>query len=705
MERSRWHRRHHMWTSVVLGVLLLVLAVRLKLLVEDLELPEQGARNISMNVGVLMTAANSVIELMKGGLQFLSQWRTSRKPPSAPAQSDVDNAKDVLAGLVAEQWRDETILRSLADPEPIPVPWRSTEHAELMDHPRLIAKDFVSFPSLSADLAGMAAELRALRSRRLVILGGPGSGKTTLAVQLLMELLRTRLPGEPVPVLLSAARWDAEVHPRLQDWLADCIAVDYPALTADEFGPDVAKTLTARGGVLPVIDGLDELPGQARAGILLALNHSMSDRDQLILTCRTEQFAESVDLIGDVLTAAAVIEPGEITAETAADYLQACLPPRPHPAWLHVLDALRKGIAPALAEVTATPLGLWLVRSAYVVSRQDPAPLLELGRADAARLYDHLCDRFIPALVGSRTPAADADEPFRPRHSWDPEHVRHWLAYLSGQLLTPGEDTRNVAWWHLARYASTGTVRLMVSVVSGVLVGLSIAAVAHAPRAGALFGLVSALAVLVMTRSWFTEPPGHAEFQVRGRLSLLGRTLAEAVVAGLLGALVGGLMSHRAGGALKIALLSGLTYVLTVGLIRWVEHPTSSTTARSPRSTWRADRNLTLIRALCGLGVGLTVAAVGLVAKLNPPAVLAGGLLLGPLFGLILGSHHAWLAYTLTIPRLARRGRLPLRAMCFLDDAHRLGLLRTEGPFYQFRNVELQRRLARDHIFERKDSP
>ncbi|WP_182886576.1 NACHT domain-containing protein [Microbispora sp. H10885] len=705
MERSRWHRRHHTRTSVVLGILFLALALVLLLLNLNLLLPKSTPRLIALNVAQLMATATGIVGLVNGGVQFVSWWVRSRRPSPAPTRSDVDNAKDALAGLVAEQWRDETILRSLADPEPIPVPWRSTEHAELMDHPRMIAKDFVSFPSLNADLAGMAADFRALRCRRLVIIGGPGSGKTTLAVQLLMELLRTRLPDEPVPVLLSAARWDAEVHPRLQDWLADCLAVDYPALTADEYGPDAAKTLTARGEVLPVLDGLDELPGQARAGVLKALNHSMSGRDQLILTCRTEQFAESVDLLGDVLTAAAVIEPGEITADTAADYLQACLPPRPHPAWLNVLDALRKGNAPALAEVAATPLGLWLVRSAYVVTRQDPAPLLELGRADAARLYDHLCERFIPALVGSRTPAADADEPFRPRHAWDPEHVRHWLAYLSGQILTVGEDTRNVAWWHLARYASTRAVRLAVSVASGTLAGIPIAVVTHTPAAGALIGLVSAIAVLVMTRSWFTEPPGHADFKVRGRLATLGRTLAEAVVAALLGALVGGLMSHRVDGALKIAVLSGLTYLLTVGLTRWVEHPTSTATARSPRSTWCADRNLTLIRALCGLGVGLMVGVLSHMAGLSTPTALVGGLLLGLLFGLVLGSHHAWLAYTLTIPRLARRGRLPLRTMCFLDDAHRLGLLRAEGPFYQFRNFELQRRLARDHTPERRDSP
>jgi predicted NACHT family NTPase len=93
--------------------------------------------------------------------------------------------------------------------------------------------------------------------RWLVILGAPGSGKTTLAVQLLLRLLEIRTAAYPVPVLLTANGWDTTAHPRIRDWLAFRLSKDYPALRAiDEAMPG---ELVDSGMVLPVIDGLDEL--------------------------------------------------------------------------------------------------------------------------------------------------------------------------------------------------------------------------------------------------------------------------------------------------------------------------------------------------------------------------------------------------------------------------------------------------------------
>nr|SBO93313.1 transcriptional regulator, XRE family [Nonomuraea gerenzanensis] len=684
--------------ALVGGVLLLIVAVGLFLLSRQLSGRQAGAVGFSQIVAMV----TSVISLGTGSMQLLSWWRGFRAPARAPTSADIDTAKDILAGLVTEQWREETVLRSLGDPEPMPLPWRSTERRELVDRPGVIARGAVAFPGLPMHIKDMASRFRALPCGRLVILGGPGTGKTTLAVQLLLELLRTREPGERVPVLVSAARWDERVHPRLQDWLASFLAMDYPALRAEALGPGIPEALAARGELLPVIDGLDELPEHARTDMLRALNRSMCENDQLILTCRTDQFAESVDELGDVLRAAAVIEPQPMDPGAAADYLEACLPSIPRPAWSQVLQSLRTGAAPALAQVTSTSLGLWLVRVTYIATRADPAPLLEYGRGSAADLRDHLCDELIPALVSTRPPADGPAQPFRPQHAWTPEQVDRWLTYLCRELSVSEVDTRDLAWWHLARHTPNWSARWWSGIAVGAVACLVFVLVGGSPPVGAGVGVLAMLLMVLMTGSWFRETPGHADFHLRGKLSDLARVLPAGLCVGVLGAVIGWLTGsllkdEEAGmvAAEQVGLLSGIGFVVVLSLIQWVERPATDATARSPRSTWQADRNLTVMRIVSGLAVGVIGGFIVWRGQLNLIEGIGVGLV-GLLFGLLLGSHHAWLAYNLTVPRLATRGSLPLRAMDFLDDAHRLGLLRTEGPYYQFRHVELQQHLARE---------
>ncbi|WP_433239597.1 NACHT domain-containing protein [Streptosporangium sp. CA-135522] len=662
-----------------------------------------------LDISTIVATVVGVITLANWLLWVSPRWLGRRPggPSSGPTSAEVDKAKDVLAGLVTEQWSNETTSWSLTDPEPIQVPWRLTEHEELMDHPHLVGGKAPALACLSGCATDLVDVFRTLRYRRLVVLGGPGAGKTTLAAQLLLELTRTRRPEDPIPVLLSAARWDTKTHPWLQDWLTACVDMDYPALRAEGLAPDIPRTLAARSEVLPVLDGLDELPAAARRDILRALNQSMRESDQLILTCRTEQFGESVEAAGDVITAAAVIEPCGLSAATAADYLEECLPPHPPITWTLVLDAMRASALPALAEVTSTPLGLWQVRVIYVASGNDPEPLLTLGRGDPFVLRAHLYDQLIPALISSRPPVGNPSQLFRPHHFWKPEHVRQWLTYLSLQEMPDGQDrdrkgaggeeAHYVAWWYLARQTPTRLI-LWAAVVCGLAVGILIGSLT-VPVAGVVIGLASAFVARFTIKSWFEEPPGYADFQLRGRVLLLVHCLKDGVIVGLLGALVGWLMSGTVGdaeisAALQVGLLSGIGFEFAIGLLRWVELPAPTTAARSPRSTWQADRNLNLIRMFSGLVIGLLGGYVAAKAGLDPVAALVSGLLFGLLFGLMLGSHHAWLAYSLTVPRLYAGGRLPLRTMAFLEDAYRLGLLRTEGPLYQFRNAELQKYLS-----------
>jgi hypothetical protein len=433
-----------MLVPTLLGGMLFVAGAGYLLLVRFTEGAPAADNDASVIAGILATA---------GATGAIWGWaHRHRKLAALPASAEqVEQAAATLAELVHEQWRTETQARALDDPEPMPVRWRLTT-PELMDHPEVIAPGGgLTFAGSSDRIGELAAAFRALRRRRLVITGGPGSGKTTLAVQLLLELLAQSQPDDPVPVLFSLAGWDPGTHPRVQDWLTTELDECYPALRA--ISPDASAALAAHR-LLPVLDGLDEVPPGRRAEIIGALNTSLGTGG-LILTSRRPEYRAALTDAGDVLTGAATIGPYALTPAEAAAYLDKYLPPGRDPAWDPVLAALTTGTAAPLAAVTATPLGLWLVRAVIIDDHRPPTVLTDTSQfPSAAALRAYLLDELIPATVRARPPLSrrrrDAPEPpLRPTRWHHPDDLRRWLTTLAEQLRSSG--TQDWLWWQLAR--------------------------------------------------------------------------------------------------------------------------------------------------------------------------------------------------------------------------------------------------------------
>jgi predicted NACHT family NTPase len=132
---------------------------------------------------------------------------------------------------------------------------------------------------------------------RLVVLGEPGAGKTMLMVRLVLDLLARRAAGGPVPFLASIASWNPEEQ-ELRNWLADELLIDHAALARPpaegRTEPTQAAALLASGLVLPVLDGLDEIPEQVRGPAIRQINHSLRPGEHVIVTCRTRQYRDAV---------------------------------------------------------------------------------------------------------------------------------------------------------------------------------------------------------------------------------------------------------------------------------------------------------------------------------------------------------------------------------------------------------------------------
>lgn len=248
---------------------------------------------------------SSTLAAVAGAIVAVLAWAARRRQAAwLPASAEqVDTAVATLAGIVREQWDDEARVRSLDDHEPMPVRWHLSGGA-LMDHPDVIIRGgSLRFAHSSVAIQQLTDAFRALPRRRLVIVGGAGTGKTTLAVQMLRELLARPQSGDPVPVLLSISGWDPTVHPRLQDWLAAELDRTYPALRA--ISRNVPIALAARGRVLPVLGGFDEAEPQRWAAMITALNRTWAEG--LVLTSRRAEYRDAVTSARDVLTGALVI--------------------------------------------------------------------------------------------------------------------------------------------------------------------------------------------------------------------------------------------------------------------------------------------------------------------------------------------------------------------------------------------------------------
>jgi hypothetical protein len=100
---------------------------------------------------------------------------------------------------------------------------------------------------------------------------------------------------------------------------------------------------------------------------------------------------------------------------------------------------------------------------------------------------------------------------------------------------------------------------------------------------------------------------------------------------------------------------------------------------------------------LTGLGVAAVFAVpfVGAALCFSPtPLNISDATLTAAALGLVAYSRTSYGGFRRTARQLARTGGLPWRLTAFLEDAHRLGVLRQAGTVYQFRHARLRDRLV-----------
>lgn len=611
------------------------------------------------------------------GLTIDSALSVRRGLTSAQRRPDPEYLEN-LATASQSLYRAEFAARRLQDPDPLPIEWAAAD-AELMDHPRNIwVADEI--PDLTGTGSLLDAYLK-VPTRRLVVLGEPGSGKSVAALMLAGDLLTARTAGEPVPVILPVSTWDPNSHD-FRKWVRDRLAELDPRLSeVDRDEVPWAQRLVEQRLVLPILDGLDELPEMVKSRVLYELNAVLDMGEPIVITCRTFQYRAALRG-GDVLTGAAVIRLRPLGNETVGAYLPRTTRPVAGSGtgkWDQVLRHMRDDPTGTRAEVLSTPLMVWLARVQYSDTSADPSRLLAPEFDDSDALRQHLLDGFIlAAYTDSGTPTRSAAQ------------AERWMIQLADLM----RYRTNLCWWELANHWPLHWVRLAMvaaaATLSGAAVGVILGVrggIGQGILLGVLFGLIVAVAVWLVP--WLWRHPQPASLGATRGLRLSGRI----VVIGLIP--IGGAALINVSDLDVGMEWSALVALLATALIPLMAVPVETEQAVNPQRLLRADRiSATAQGCLIGFGAGLLATTAAWTTFSTGIALLIGGIFAaaGGFAWALLGS--SWGRFTLM--RLYWRGRrlLPLRLMRMLAEAHRRGVLRQVGAAYQFRHELLRARLS-----------
>ena len=330
----------------------------------------------------LGVAATVVTVLLSGGAPaaLYVAWASYRlgavQAGTQGGSRDIAHIADKLATAVGSQWRLEARVRRLHDPYPIPVRWEPADASLVDNWDALVAAALsgsgwpmptpkTQWANGPSSLAGSGSDLASVIDQiptgRLVVLGEPGSGKTMLMVRLVLDMLARRHAGGPVPVLLPIATWDPASED-FREWLISRLDIDYPALVESAVKGSTAasssRALLDQGLIIPIIDGLDEIPDVVRGPAIAKINDAVQPGERIVLTSRTAHFRATVrpaEGIEITLRGAAAIELCSLDPTATTEYLRADAGgPSAEARWSPVIAAIDDHTL--LAKVLSSPL-------------------------------------------------------------------------------------------------------------------------------------------------------------------------------------------------------------------------------------------------------------------------------------------------------------------------------------------------------------
>jgi GTPase SAR1 family protein len=390
------------WRSLLYGlayVLFAIAAVFLALTFFAWFATEPGIEPLNALAGLAVSTLGAILGLLKA--------RTATDTPIGeynPTPAQRARNRQAMLQRVRDSWIKGVLEQSLYNVARIELSLE--EQPDAVEHPwNLIVQEQGSAPRSLPHGVRMSHVFDEL-GQALLILGAPGAGKTTLLLELANDLLdRAEQDADhPIPVVFNLSSWAVQRKP-LVEWVMDELNERY------DVPKKLARVWVKQEAILPLLDGLDEVAAEHRAGCTEAINAYRLEHGlvPMAVCSRTQEF-EALGVRLRLLGAVA-IEP--LTCGRVDAYLEGA-----GTALAEVREALAED--ETLYDLLDTPLMLSVATLAY--KGKSAAGLQAAGTIEEQR------DRLFAAYV----------ETMHERRGMEARYTRaqteRWLAWLAGQM-------------------------------------------------------------------------------------------------------------------------------------------------------------------------------------------------------------------------------------------------------------------------------
>jgi serine/threonine protein kinase len=498
--------------------------------------------------------------------------------------------------------------------------------------------------------------------KTLLILGAPGSGKTTTLLELARDLITRaeRDINQPIPVVFNLSSWTNEKL-KIADWLVQELNTKYQVSKA------ISRSWLQNEQLLLLLDGLDEVNMQRRESCVQAINRFIQSHGttEIVVCSRVKDY----EFLSNRLNFQGAIFIQPLTLDQIHSYLA-----RAGLELVSVKTALQADTT--LQELAKSPLMLSIITLAY-----QGMPITDLPGMSLEERRQHLFDQYIQRMFDRRIS----------NNSYSKAKAMRWLIWLAQRLSQQSQSVFIIERMQPNWLTNNSSKSLYFFSVLFSFIFL-----------GGLWGNILLPIKRVFVLQFFVGLIfwpifGINRIQPVETLKLSLRNTGKNIAIGIIGGAISGLivkalynmifhplrwkifasqLIHLQVNSLVRGVVFGLSVGLIIGIIRGLTSPCIKTITKPNQGIRQSVKNAIIFGGIGFLGLGLAAALLNW-------RVLDWGIF-GLGFGLVAGGGEACVKHLILRVILYCNGCIPWNYARFLNYATERIFLQKVGGGYIF---------------------